>query len=112
MSRKAHYATIDDYIAGFSAREREELAAADVALDIALLIYRARKARGLSQRDAAERAGLRQQAVSRLEQPHANVQLDTLRKYLGALGYTIEFGLRDAETGEVVGQVALPLPTA
>lgn len=111
MSQKTHYETIDDYIAGFSEREREELAAADVALDIALLVYRARKTRGLSQRGAAELAGMRQQAVSRLEQPHANVQLDTLRKYLGALGYTVEFGLRDTETGEVIGQVALPFPT-
>jgi transcriptional regulator with XRE-family HTH domain len=68
--------------------------------------------RGLSQRDAAERAGSRQRAVGCLEYSHGHVQLDTLRMYLGALGYAVGFGLRDTETGEAVSQVVLPLPTA
>ena len=102
------YGDINEYIAGLSAEERTELAAADLALDIAYLVHLARTERGLTQEEAAGRAGLRQQAVSRLERPEANVTLDTLRKYLGALGYTVDIGLRDLQTGKVVGQITLP----
>jgi DNA-binding XRE family transcriptional regulator len=103
-----HRNDIDDYIATFTPEEREDLALADAALDVALLLYRARDKRGLSQAAAAKLAGLHQQAVSRFEQPQANVRLDTVRRYLGALGYTVEIAVRETKTGRVLGRVALP----
>lgn len=102
-----HTNEIDYYIATFDENERGELAAADAALDLAVLLYRARKQRGLSQQDAATRAGLQQQAVSRFEQAHANVQIATLQRYLGALGYVLDIAIKDAETGEVLGHTSL-----
>src|SRR5579859_953552 len=102
-----HINEIDDYIATFDEDEHWELVAADAALDLAILLYRARKQRGLSQQDAAARSGLQQQAVSRFEQARANVQIATLQRYLGALGYVLDIAIKDAETGEVVGHTSL-----
>src|SRR6266851_5056327 len=97
---------IDDYIATFSDKERQEYAAAETALDLASILYRIRQERGLTQREAAERAALRQQAVSRLEKAASNVQLGTLQRYLGALGYRLEISVIDNRTGSVAGKTS------
>ncbi len=99
---------IDAYVATFDEEERHELAAAEAAIDIALLLYRARERRGLSQAAAAELAGLHQQAVSRFEHPNANPQLATVQAYLGALGYALELKAIDPQTGEAMAEVVLP----
>jgi DNA-binding XRE family transcriptional regulator len=105
------YNDIDTYIASFGEEERQELAHAEAALDLALLVYQARKGRGLTQNAAAAQAGLRQQAISRWERSHPNVQLNTLRRYLTALGYTLELVIRDAKTGQILSPSASPNST-
>lgn len=94
--------------ATFDDQERRALAAAEAAIDIAILLHRARQRRGLSQGAAAKLAGLRQQAVSRFERPAANPQLDPIRDYLGALNDGLEIEAVDMETGEPAAQVVLP----
>jgi DNA-binding XRE family transcriptional regulator len=101
------YNEIDDYIAAFSDEERQEYAAAETALDLASILYHIRQERGLTQRQAAERADLKQQAISRLEKAASNVQLGTLQRYLGALGYTIEISVIDNRTGNIAGKTSL-----
>jgi hypothetical protein len=101
------YNEIDDYIATFSDEERQEYAAAETALDLASILYRIRQQRGLTQREAAERAVLQQQAVSRLEKAASNVQLGTLQRYLDALGYHLEISVIDNRTGAVAGKTSL-----
>lgn len=91
----------------FSKEERGELEAADAALDIAGLLFRARKQRRLSQQGAATRARLQQQAISRMERASVRVSLTTLQRYLGALGYSVDVVVKDAETGEIVGSATL-----
>ena len=103
------YNEIDDYIAAFSDEERKEYAAADAALDLACLLYQIRQERGLTQHQAAERTGLQQQAISRLEKAASNIQLGTLQRYLGALGYRIEISVIDSRTGTVAGKTSLSL---
>ena len=98
---------LDAYIAGYSDEERAELAAAELAVDLAMLFQRAREARQLSQTVVAERIGLSQQAVSRIERPHQNITIETLRKYLNALNYVVEITVREPETGNVVETVRL-----
>ncbi|MBX5444140.1 helix-turn-helix transcriptional regulator [Sphaerobacter sp.] len=93
---------LDAYIATLSDNERADIAAASEALDIAHLLYHARLHRGLTQKEAAARSGLKQQAISRLERAATNVTLATLQRYLGALGYTVVVSLRDKTTGRVV----------
>ena len=103
------YNEIDDYIAGFSDEERQEYLAAETALDLACILYHLRHEQGLTQRQAAERAGLKQQAISRLEKAASNMQLGTLQRYLGALGYSIEISFIDNRTGHVAGKTTLSL---
>jgi hypothetical protein len=59
------YNEIDDYIAAFSDEEHQEYVAAETALDLASMLYQIRQEQGVTQRHAAERAGLKQQAISR-----------------------------------------------
>lgn len=103
------YNEIDDYIATFSAEERQEYVAAETALDLACILYHIRQEQGLTQSKAAERAGLKQQAISRLEKAASNIQLGTLQRYLGALGYRIEISVIDNRTGNVAGKTSLSL---
>jgi DNA-binding XRE family transcriptional regulator len=102
---------LDAYIATFDEEEHQALAAAETAIDIAILFQRVREHRGLSQDAAARRAGLQQQAISRLEQHGANPQLETIRMYLGALGFGMELSVIDLDTGEAAFSVLLP-PTS
>ena len=97
---------IDDYIATFSPEELQEYSAAETALDLASLLYHIRHTHGLTQHRAAERAGLKQQAISRLEQAASNMQLGTLQRYLGALGYHIEISVIDDRTGTIAGKTS------
>ncbi len=101
------YNEIDDYMATFSGEERQDYAVAETALDLASMLYHIRQERGLTQHEAAKRAGLRQQAVSRLEKVASNIQLGTLQRYLAALGYSLEICVIDNSTGEVAGKAAL-----
>ena len=57
------YNEIDDYIAAFSDEERQEYAAAETALDLASMLYRIRQEQGLTQRNAAERTGLKRKPL-------------------------------------------------
>lgn len=104
------YNGVDDYIAELTDDERDKLATAETAIELAFLLYKARQAKGLTQAKAAEQAGLHQQAVSRFEQPDmklATTKFDTLRKYLTALGYAVHVGISDAASGAVVSRICL-----
>lgn len=107
---KRVYTDINEYVSTFSDQEREHLAVAEAELDLALLLHRARRERGLSQAAAARQAGLHQQAVSRIERQEANITVETLRKYLESLGFTVEITLKDAATRERFGRVTLARP--
>jgi DNA-binding XRE family transcriptional regulator len=97
---------IDDYIATFSDEECQEYIAAETTLDLASMLYHLRQKQGLTQCGAAERAGLKQQAISRLEKAASNMQLGTLQRYLDALGYHIEISVIDNRTGHVAGKTS------
>ncbi|MBI5520338.1 MAG: helix-turn-helix transcriptional regulator [Desulfovibrio sp.] len=59
---------------------------------LAETLVRARSARGLTQTQVAERLGVAQPAVARIESGR-NVSLKTLRRYAGALGCRVELRL-------------------
>jgi ribosome-binding protein aMBF1 (putative translation factor) len=98
---------IDDYIAAFSDEERQEYAAAEMALDLVSILYHTRQERGTTQHQAAERVALKQQAVSRLEKAASCVQIVKLQRYLGALGYRFEISVIGNRTGNVAGKTSL-----
>jgi transcriptional regulator with XRE-family HTH domain len=64
---------------------------AKIDFEVALIgkLIEAREAKGLSQKELAELAGLKQPAVARLESMKATPQIDTLFKILQPLGYTL-----------------------
>jgi ribosome-binding protein aMBF1 (putative translation factor) len=95
---------IDAYIATLTDEERSRLSAAHAALDLAALLYDARRRRGLSQADAAKRTGFQQQAISRFERG-GTPQWETLQRYLLALGYSLELSLIDVATGESTSHI-------
>jgi HTH-type transcriptional regulator/antitoxin HipB len=97
----------DKNIATFSKEEQQEYIAAETALDLASILYQIRQERGLTQRQAAARTGLKQQAISRLEKAASNIQLGTLQRYLGALGYHLEISVIDNRTGDIAGTSSL-----
>ncbi len=104
---ESYFDDLEAYVAGYSPEEREELAAAELAVDLAMLFHRARESREVSQAIVAERVGISQQAISRIERPNQNVTIETLRKYLHALNYTLEITVREPETGIIVDTVSL-----
>lgn len=57
--------------------------------DSAFLLRDARRRAGLTQADLAERLGVSQAAVAKLESPRANPTVDTLDKALWATGYRL-----------------------
>jgi len=103
---------LDAYIADYGPEERDELAAAILAVDLAMLFHRARESRDVSQAVVTEWIGLSQQAISRIERPNPNVTIETLRKYLNALNYTVEITVREPETGTIVDTVSLSPATS
>ena len=99
---------ITRYIDSLDADDRIEVEAASAAIDLAILLYRSRARRGLSQAAAARLAGLQQQAVSRLERPDVQPRLETVQSYLSALGYALEVSVIDLESGETTATAVLP----
>lgn len=104
---------LDVYIAQYDDADRDELTAASLAIDVAVLLHHAREGRGMTQKALAARVGLSPQAISKLERPQQNLTLGILRRYLGALGYTVEIAVKEPETGEVIETVTFaPTETA
>ena len=64
---------------------------AKIDFEVALIgkLIEARELKGLSQKELADLAGVKQPAVARLESMKATPQIDTLFKILQPLGYTL-----------------------
>ena len=82
--------TFTDYVndeTRVSPAERER-----INFEVSLIgkMIEAREKKGLSQRELAEVAGVKQPAIARLERMKVTPQIDTLFKVLHPLGYTIE----------------------
>jgi len=59
-----------------------------------------RRAAGLSQTEIAARMRTSQSAVARLEAGQGDIRLSTLRRYAGALGHQLQFGVRPRDPQE------------
>jgi ribosome-binding protein aMBF1 (putative translation factor) len=67
----------------------EQRAKIDFEADLIGKIIEARESKGLTQRQLAEAAGMRQSAIARLESMKATPQIDTLFKILTPMGYKL-----------------------
>jgi transcriptional regulator with XRE-family HTH domain len=107
MADDRFYDSIDEYQATLTEDELEEVAAASVALDLARLAYSARERRGLTQVQAAEFAGVKQQMVSRLEGGTAQPTFRTFERYLRRLGFALHVSLIDEQQRDIADGVVL-----
>jgi DNA-binding XRE family transcriptional regulator len=64
---------------------------ARIEFEVSLIgkLIEARESKGLSQKELADLAGLKQPAIARLESMRVTPQIDTLFKVLQPLGYTL-----------------------
>lgn len=75
--------------------EPAEKATIDFEVELIGKVIEAREAKGLSQKQLAELAGLKQPAIARLESMKSTPQIDTLFKVLQPLGYTLKVMPKD-----------------
>jgi predicted transcriptional regulator len=80
-------------------------------MDAPALIKQARLAAGLSQTQLAERAGVKQPEIARLEAPGANPRLNTLKRVVTATGHSLALGL-DGDPGIDESLIAASLRTS
>jgi transcriptional regulator with XRE-family HTH domain len=78
------------------------------------LLRQARISAGLTQRSLAERLGVSQPTLARLESVRANPKIDTLRRAIRATGHELELTLGDAAAtvDETLIASSLRLPPA
>jgi ribosome-binding protein aMBF1 (putative translation factor) len=64
----------------------EEIAASNLRVAIITELIKARRERGISQYQLAEKTGVKQSSIARLERGNVNPTVDTLQKILAPLG--------------------------
>ncbi|WP_323842577.1 MULTISPECIES: helix-turn-helix domain-containing protein [unclassified Moraxella] len=79
------YITLQEKMAMLDDKRREQIEARANHTLLAIRLAELRKNAKLSQKELAEKIGISQSAISQLESS-GNVQLDTLNKYVTALG--------------------------
>ena len=77
-----------------------ERAKIEFQMELIAKLVETRKAKGFTQAQLAEAAGLRQPAVARLERMKATPQIDTLFRLLIPLGYKLAIVPRDEAEDE------------
>lgn len=86
MKRKQGYLTLEGFMARFSAGERAEIEANASRLAAeTVTVAKLRKARRLTQVELAQRLGIAQENISRLEK-RSDMLVSTLRGYVRAMG--------------------------
>ncbi|MCL2694181.1 MAG: helix-turn-helix transcriptional regulator [Oscillospiraceae bacterium] len=84
------YTTLDDLWNDPNLLTEEEKDRINFEVELIGKLIEARETKGLTQKALAEKAGIKQSAVARLENMNATPQIDTLFKVLKPLGYTLE----------------------
>ena len=75
-----------------SPRFAQHLEGAEADVNLAIALAQLREQRGLSQRELAERAGMKQPQIARLEKGAQLPNVATLWRVLSVLGATLELG--------------------
>lgn len=86
---KVKYRTFDEYINDRSRVSEEEYQKMMFETELIGKIIEAREAKELSQRELAEKTGIKQPAIARLEKMKSSPTVDTLIRILVPLGYRL-----------------------
>jgi predicted transcriptional regulator len=92
---------------GFTPARRARVAAKAAALREAMTLEELRKVRSLSQEEVAGALAVGQPAVAKLEK-RTDMRVSNLRRYVEALGGTLEITAHFAETSVVITNVGEP----
>lgn len=68
----------------------EEIAASDARVKLAIALSKARKARGLTQKELSEKTGIRKPVISRLEHGDTAAQIDILIRLATAMNMEMQ----------------------
>ena len=68
----------------------EEIAASDARVKLAIALSKARKAKGLTQKELSEKTGIRQPVISRLEHGDTDTQIDILIRLATAMNMQMQ----------------------
>lgn len=74
----------------------EEIAASDARVDLMIALSNARKEKGLTQKKLSEMTGVKQSAISRLENGKTPSQIDALFKLFAAMNMRLQVVPLDA----------------
>jgi transcriptional regulator with XRE-family HTH domain len=85
--------SLDDVITGLSAERQAEVTSRYAELRDEAGLAALRKAAGLGQADVADALGIRQPSVSKIER-QADMNISTLRDYVGAVGGELDLVVR------------------
>jgi predicted transcriptional regulator len=96
-----------DLTKNFTPARRARVAAKAAALREAMTLEELRKARSLSQEEVAASLAVGQPAVAKLEKRN-DMHVSNLRRYVEALGGTLEITARFAETTVVISKLGEP----
>lgn len=91
-----------DELAG-DPRGRNELAAAELALDVQAVIHRAFEESAITARAVAELLGVTEGRVSQIRNGDGNVRISTLAKVMSALGKRVRISVADLEVSGGAG---------
>jgi predicted transcriptional regulator len=94
----------------FTPERRARVAAKAAALREAMTLEELRKSRSLSQEDLASALTVGQPAVAKLEK-RADMRVSNLRRYVEALGGTLEITARFKDASVVISHVGDPAST-
>jgi ribosome-binding protein aMBF1 (putative translation factor) len=89
---------------GFSPGRKARLADKAAALETALALHELRKRRAVSQEELAVKLAVRQPAVAKLER-RADMYVSNLRRYIEALGGTLEITARFPDGAVTIADV-------
>ena len=92
---------------GFTPERRARVAAKAAQLREAMTLEELRKARDLSQEEVAELLAVGQPAVAKLEK-RADMHVSNLRRYIEALGGTLEITAHFGNESVVLGNIGEP----
>ena len=68
----------------------EEIAASDARVELMIALSKARKEKGLTQKQLSEITGVRQSSISRLESGETPTQIDTLIRLFAAMNMKMQ----------------------
>ena len=96
-----------DLTKNFTPERRARVAAKAAALSEAMTLEELRKARALSQEEVAQTLAVGQSAVAKLEK-RTDMHVSNLRRYIEALGGTLEITARFAGSSVVISNIGNP----